>query len=228
MTPAPWKKSYDNPRQCIKKQRHYFTNKGPSSQSYGFSSSHVWMWELDHKEGWALKNWYFWTVLLDKTLQSPLNCREVKPVNPKGNQPWVFIRRTDAEAPILRPPDAKNWLIGNGCWERLRTGEGDDREQKGWMTSPTQWTQVWASSGSWWLTGKPGTLQSRGPQRLRHDWATEQQPHLEHEATSLPKSHFCVTSHQKDFHGLASSFHESYFRFTREKQSSCHWFHSIL
>ena len=110
----PWKKSYDKPRQHINKQRHYFADKGLYSQSYGFSSSHVQMWELDHKEGWALKNWYFWTVLLDKTLESPLNCREVKPVNPKGNQPWVFIRRTDAEAEALKlsPPVAKGPLIG--------------------------------------------------------------------------------------------------------------------
>ena len=108
---APWKKSYDQPRQHIKKQRHYFGNKGPSSQSYGFSSSHVWMWELDHKEGWALKNWCFWTVL--KTLESPLDFKGIKPVNPKGNQSWIFIRRTDAEAeaPMLWPPDAKSQLF---------------------------------------------------------------------------------------------------------------------
>ena len=107
-------KSYDQPRQHIKKQRHYFANKGPSSQSYGFPSSHVWMWELDHKESWAPKDWCFWSVMLEKTLESPLDCKEIKPVNPKGNQPWTFIGRTDAEAeaPILCPPDAKNWLIG--------------------------------------------------------------------------------------------------------------------
>ena len=110
---APWKKSYDQPRQHIKKQRHYFVNKGPSSQSYGFSSSHIWMWELDYKESWALKNWCFWTVVLEKTLKSPLDFKEIQPVNPKGNQSWIFIERTDAEAeaPILWPPDAKNWLI---------------------------------------------------------------------------------------------------------------------
>ena len=108
---APWKKSYDKPRQCNKKQRHHFADKGPSSQSYGFSSNCVWMWELDHKEGWALKNWCFRTVVLEKTLENPLNCKEIKPVNPKGNQLWTFLRRTEAEAPILQPPDAKNWLI---------------------------------------------------------------------------------------------------------------------
>ena len=109
---APWKKSYDKPTQCIKKQRQQFADKGPSSQSYGFSGNHVWMWQLDHKEGWVLKNWCFWTVVLGKTLESPLDCKEIKPVNPKGNQSWIFIGRTHAEAPILWPPDAKNWLIG--------------------------------------------------------------------------------------------------------------------
>ena len=97
---APWKNSYDKPRQCIKKQRHHFANKGPYSQSYSFSSSHAWLWELDHKEGWAPKNWSFWTVVLEKTLESPLDCK-IKPVNPKGDQPWVFIGRTDAEAEAL-------------------------------------------------------------------------------------------------------------------------------
>jgi len=110
-TLPPWKKSYDQPRQHIKKQRHYFADKGPSSQSYGFSSSRVWMWELDHKESWALNNWCFWTVVLGNTLESPLDCKEIKPVHPKGDQSWIFIGRTDAEAeaPVLWPPDAKNW-----------------------------------------------------------------------------------------------------------------------
>ena len=106
--------SYNQPRQHIKKQRHYFVHKGPSSQSYGFSSSHVWMWELDYKESWALKNWCFWTVVLEKTLESPLDCKEFQPVHPKGDQSWVFIGRTDVEAEtlILWLPDVKNWLIG--------------------------------------------------------------------------------------------------------------------
>ena len=110
---APWKKSYDKPRQHIKKQRHYFSNKGPSSQSYGFSSSHVWMWELDHKEGWALKNWCFWTVVLKKILESPLDWEGIKPVNTKGNYSWIFIGRTDAEAEAAIPwlPNAKSQLI---------------------------------------------------------------------------------------------------------------------
>ena len=108
--------SYDKPRQCIKKQRYHFADKGLYSQSYGFSSSHVWMWELDHIEGWVLKNWCFQTAVLDKTLESPLDSKEIKPVNPKGNQPWIFIGRTDAEAeaPIFWPPDAKSQLTGKG------------------------------------------------------------------------------------------------------------------
>jgi len=105
------KKNYDKPRQHIKKQKHYFADKGPSNQSYGFSNSHVWMWELDHQESWARKNSYFWTVVLEKALESPLDCKEIKPINLKGNQSWIFIGRTEAEAPILWPPDAKGWLI---------------------------------------------------------------------------------------------------------------------
>ena len=110
----PWKESYDQPRQHIKKQRHYFANKGPSSQDYGFSSGHVWMWELDYKESWAPKNWCFWAVVLEKTLESPLDCKEIQPVHPKGDQSWVFIGGTDVEAetPILWLPHAKSWLIG--------------------------------------------------------------------------------------------------------------------
>ena len=102
------------PRQHIKKKRHYFANKRPSSQSYGFSNSLVWKWESDYKESWMLKNWCFWTMMLEKTLESPLDCKEIQPANPKGNQSWIFIGRTDAEAeiPILWPPDAKNQLIG--------------------------------------------------------------------------------------------------------------------
>ena len=124
----PWKESYDQPRQHIEKQRHYFDNKGPSSQGYGFSSGHVWMWELDSKQSWVPKNWCFWAVVLEKTLESPLDCKEIQPVHPKGDQSWMFIGRTDVEAetPILWPPDAKSWLIW--CWERLKAGgEGDDR-----------------------------------------------------------------------------------------------------
>ena len=122
------KKSYDQPRQHIKNQRHYFANKSPSSQSYGFSSSPVWMWELDYKESWALKNWYFWTVVLEKTLESPLDCKEIQPVHPKWNQSWIFIGRTDGEAetPILWPPDGKNWFI----WKDLMLGKIEGRRRR--------------------------------------------------------------------------------------------------
>ena len=135
------------------------------------------MWELDYKESWALKNWSFWTVVLEKTLESPLDSKEIQPVHPKGNQSWIFIERTDVEAetPILghliRRTDS---LERPWCWERLRAGgEGEDRGWDGWMASPTQWTGVWVDSGSWWWTGRPGVLQSMGSQRVRHDWATE-------------------------------------------------------
>ena len=134
----PWKKSYDKPRQHIKEKKHHFTHKGPSSQSYGFSSSHVWMWELDYKESWALKNWCFWTVVLEKTLESPLDCKEIQPVYPKGDQSWIFTWRTDAdvETPILWPPDVKNWLIwkdpnGGKDWRQEEKGTTED-EMVGW------------------------------------------------------------------------------------------------
>ena len=111
---TPWKESYDQPRQCIKKQKHYFANKGPSSQGYGFSCGHVWMWELDYKESWVRKNWCFWTVVLEKTLESPLDCKEIQPVHPKGDQSWMFIGRTDVEAetPKFWPSVVKSWLMG--------------------------------------------------------------------------------------------------------------------
>ena len=126
---APWQESVDQPKQHIKNQRHYFANRGPSSQGYGFSSSRVWMWELDYKESWALKNWCFWTVVLEKTLQSPLDCKEIQPVHPKGDQSWVFILGTgvEAETPILWPPDAKSWLI----WKDPDVGKDWRQEKKG-------------------------------------------------------------------------------------------------
>ena len=129
MTLAPWKKSYDQPRQHIKKQRHYFANKGLSSQGYGFFSSHVWMLELDYKESWVLKNWCFWTMVLEKSLESPLDCKEIQPVHPKGDQSWVFIGRTDVEAetPILWAPDMKSWLI----WKDPDAGKNWGQEEKG-------------------------------------------------------------------------------------------------
>ena len=137
-TLAPWKKRGDQPRQHIKKQRLYFANKCPSGHSYGFSSNHVLMWELDLKESWALKNWCYWTVVLEKTLDSPLECKEIQPVHPKGNLSWIFIGRTDAEAetPIFWPPDVKNWLIGKDSdagtdWRREEKGTTGD-EMVGW------------------------------------------------------------------------------------------------
>ena len=133
-----WKKSYDQPRQHIKKQRHHFANHGLSSQSYGFSRSHVWMWELDHEESWVPKNGCFLTVVLEKTLESPLDSKDIKPVNPKGNQSWIFIGRTDAEAeaPIVWPPDAKSWLIwkdpdAEKDWRQEEKGTTED-EMVGW------------------------------------------------------------------------------------------------
>ena len=142
------------------------------------SSSHVCMWELDSKESWALKNWCFWTVVLEKTLEIPLDCKEIQPVHLKGNQYWIFIGRTntEVETSILWPPDAKNWLTGKDPdvgkdwrWEE----KGNNRGQDGWMASPPRWTWVWVSSGSWWWTGKPGVLQFVGSQRVGPHWVTE-------------------------------------------------------
>ena len=129
----PWKKSCYKPRQHIKKQRHYFANKGPSSRTCGFSSSRVWMWELDHKESWAPKNWCFWTVVLEKTLESPLDCKEIQPVHPKGNQSCTFTGRTDAktEAPVLWPPDAESRIIGK-----------DSDAGKDWRQEEKRWPRV--------------------------------------------------------------------------------------
>ena len=127
---------------------------------------------------WAPKNWCFWTVVLEETLESPLDCKEIQPVHSKGDQPWDFFGRTDAKAktPILWPHHAKSWLIEKDSWgwEGLGTGgEGDDRGWDGWMASPTRCTWVWVNSGSWWWTGRPGMLQFMGSQRVRHDWVTE-------------------------------------------------------
>ena len=134
---SPWKKSYEKPILYIKKQRHDFVDKGLYSKSYVFSSSHVWMWELNHKEGWVLKNWCFGTMVLEKTPESPLGCKEIKPFNPEGNQPWIFSGKTgaEAEAPIIWPPVVKSRLTGKDwCSERLKArGEGDNREwDVGW------------------------------------------------------------------------------------------------
>ena len=158
---VPWKKSYDQPTQHIQKQRRYFANRSPSSQSYGFSSSHVWMWELDYKESWMPKNWYFWTVVLEKTPESPLDCKEIKPVHPKGNQSWIFIGRTDAEAetPLLWPPDVTNWLIGKDPdagkdWRQEEKGM-TKYEMVGWHQR-LDGCEFEQKSRRWWWIGKPG------------------------------------------------------------------------
>ena len=136
------------------------------------------MWELDYKESWVPKNWCFWTVVLKQTLKSPLDCKEIQPVHPKGNQSWVFIGRTDAEVetPILWPPDVKNWLIwkdpdARKDWRQEEKGMTED-EMVGWG-SLTQWTWVWVNSGSWWWTGRPGMLRFMGTQSrtLLSDWS---------------------------------------------------------
>ena len=135
------------------------------------------MWELDCDESWAPKNWCFWTVVLEKTLESPLDRKEIQPVHPEEDQSWVFIGRTDAEAetPLLWPPQGKSWLIGKGPdagrdWGQEKKGmTGWD----GWMASPTQWAWVWVNSGSLWWTGRPGVLQFMGLQRIGHNWETE-------------------------------------------------------
>ena len=147
------------------------------NQNYGFFSGYVWMWELDHKESWAPKNWCFLTVMLEKTLESPLDSKEIQPVHPKGNQPWIFIGSSDAELKLQyfgHLMRKKTYWKRPWCWEKLRAeGEGDDRGWDGWMTSLTRWTWVWATSGNWWWTRKPGVLQSMGLQRVRDDWVTE-------------------------------------------------------
>ena len=172
----PWKKSYDQPRKHIKKQRHYFADKGWSSQSYGFSSSHAWMWELDCKGSWAPKNWCFWTVVLEKTLESPLDCKEIKPVNPKENQPWIFVGRTDAEAetPILWPPDAKNRLIGKDPdagkdWGQEEKGMAED-EMVGWY----HWVDGHEFEQAPGVTDGQGSLACCSPCSCKESDTTEQ------------------------------------------------------
>ena len=165
---TPWKENYDQPRWHIKKQRHYFVKKSPSSQGYGFSSSHVWMLELDYKESWALKNWFLWTVVLEKTLESPFDCKDIQPVHPNEISPGCSLTglmlklKLQYFGHLMQRADSfkRPW-----CWQRLRVGgEGDDRGWDDWMTSSTQWTWVWAISRRWWRTGKPGLLQSMGLQ----------------------------------------------------------------
>ena len=159
----------------LKKQRYYFAIKSPSSQGYGFSSGHVQMWELDCEESWALKNWCFWTVVLEKTLESPLDCKEVKPVLPKDRSGvhwkdwyWGWNSNTLATSCEELTYWKRHW-----CWEGLGAREGDERGWDSWMVSLTQWTWVWVNSEGWWWTGRPGVLQFMGSQRVGHDWATE-------------------------------------------------------
>ena len=169
--------SYDQPRQHIKKQRHYFANKGPSGQGYDFSSGHVWMWELECEESWVPKNWWFWTVVLEKTLESPLDCKEIQPVHPEGDQSWVFIGRTDAEVKLQyfghimgRVDSLEKTLMLGGIEGRRRRG----RQRMRWLDGITDWwAWILVNSGSLWCTGRPGVLWSMGLQRVGHDWATE-------------------------------------------------------
>ena len=174
---APWKKSYDQPRQHIKKQKHYFANKGPCSQCYGFSSSHVWLWELDYKESWVPKNWCFWTVMLEKTLERPLNCRDPTSQSQRKSvlnihwKDWCWSWSSNTLATWCE--EVTHWKRP-WCWERLKAGEeGANRGWDGWMASPTLWTWVWVTSGSWWWTGKPGILQSMRSQRVGRYWETQ-------------------------------------------------------
>ena len=161
---APWKKQYDQRRQHIKNHRHYFANKGPSSQSFSFSGSHVWMWELDHKESWAMQNWCFWTVVLEKTWESlgqqgdPTSPSQKKSVLKIHWKDWCWCQHSNILATWC---EELTYLKRPWCWERLKAGgEWDDRGWDSWMASPTQRTWVWVSSRSWWHTGKPVMLQS--------------------------------------------------------------------
>ena len=169
------RKAMSNPDSILKSRD--FANKVPSSESYVFSSSHVWMWELDYKESWVLNNQCFWTAVLEKPLESPLECKEIKPVNPNGNQSWIFIGKTDSEdeTPILWPPDAKNWFI----WKDPDAGK-DWRRGRRWRQRMRRLDGITDSMDmsfsmlrSWWCTGRPGVLQSMELQRVGQDWVTE-------------------------------------------------------
>ena len=170
-------KSYDRPRQHIKKQRHYFANKGLSSQSYGFSSSRVWIWEMDYKESWAPKNWCFWTVVLEKTLRVPWIARRssqsiLKEINPEYSLEGLLLK-LKLQYLAAWCEELTHWKRP-WSWAKLKAGrDGDNGGWDGWMASPTQWTWVWVNSGRWWWTGRPGVLQSMGSQRVGHNWATE-------------------------------------------------------
>ena len=165
---TPRKESHDQPRQHIKKQRHYFANKGPSGQGYGFSSGHVWMWALDYEESWAQKNWCFWTVVLEQTREA-LGLQGGPTSLHWKDWCWSWNSNTLITSCEELTHWKRPWF-----WEGLGAGgEGDDRGGDGWMASLTQWTWVWVNSRSWWWTGRPGVLRFMGSQRVRHDWATE-------------------------------------------------------
>ena len=178
-TLASWKKNYDQPRQHIKKQRYYFTNKVPSGQSYGFPSSHLWMWELDYKETESQRIDAFELWCWRRLLRVPWTARRsnqfiLKEISPEHSLEGLVLKLK------LQYFDAKNLMRRTDywkrpwCWERLKVGgEGEDRGWDGWMVSPTQWTWFWVNSRSWWWTERPGVLQSMGSQRVKHDWATE-------------------------------------------------------
>ena len=177
-----------------------------SLHNYTWIYKLVWMWELDYKESWAPKNWCFWTVVLEKTLESPLDCKGIQPVHPKGNRSWIFIGRTDAKAetPILWPLDVKNWLIGKDP----DAGKDWRQEEKGWqrMASPTQWTWVWISSRSWWWTGKPGVLQSWDH---KESDTTEQLNWTELNRTQNLSSVYSVFCHVSNYSSSQSGVHLS-------------------
>ena len=164
-----WKKSYDQPRQ----QRHYFADKGPSSQSYDFSSGHVWMWEFVYKESWMLKNWCFQTVVSEKTLESPLNCKEIQPVLPKEISPGYSLEglmlklKLQYFGHLMRRTDSFEKTLILGKIKGRRRGWDD------WMASPTWWTWVWVNSWSWCWAGRPGMLWSMGSQRVGYNWGME-------------------------------------------------------
>ena len=160
------RKAMTNLDSILKKQRHYFANKGPSCQSYGFSSGHVWMWEMGHKESWAPKNWCFWTMVLEK------NQSILKEINPEYSLEGLMLKlKLQYFGHLIRRGDS---LEIPWCWERLKMGEeGDDRGWDGWMASLTRWTWVWASSETWWWTGRPGMQLTMGSQRVGHGWVTE-------------------------------------------------------
>ena len=190
---TPWKESYDQPRQHIKKQRHYFANKGPYSQGYGFSSGHVWMWELNCEESWAPKNWCFWTVVLEKTLESLLDCKEIQPVHLEGDQSWVFIGRTDVEGEtlILWSPDVKSWLILKDPDVGKDWGEEEKGTTEGKMAG---WRHRLNGHGFGWTPGVgdgQGGLACCGSWGRKESDTTERLNWLNHPPDTLIHSHPC-------------------------------------